>query len=597
MSGRHLPRFGSIAVSLTITAAVALIAAWLLMPHFHHRYMLSLLSSLDPAERDRALVYVRNHAGADPRVTREAVAAMEAADAALFIQVVEALDHAGQWGRGGVTDRALLRWISMLHADPDPEARILAAQHAAQLADVPDPEQVECLLGRLLDDDQPEVRYNAVVALAELSAATTSRDVWRHLLVRALDDREPEVARHGWLFAGLLSAVPTTSPDWRNAAPRVVDAMLWATVQTRPDGVAAALDAIRDESADPRTRAAAAYALQFASTQEVTRTLRGLLRQGSGSVDDVNRIVYWRTILGVEVVQPDAASEGDRFMDGLTVTPLSDRLRPLLAAVLSKDSRVGRNYLNRTAASDRDPLLTLAALEGLKVGEFAEPIPSDAGDLIRLAAAAVVSNPDPRDWYRLFAANRAEMRDLACVVAAQRCSDAQIEKLVASLMGDYDDTAKMSGAVLAGLTGSQSKLLERKWKGEDVWIVKRIQELGLWMQGRRPCVAATTLLVREDVPRSTVLLAMLHADRTAALDYLLNPRGDLRLDLVELLHHYRWWHVLRRYLPPGAPPFWLWADPGLQAFQVEVLRNWYLVNRAGLSERGGDSVETTSTWR
>ena len=85
--------------------------------------------------------------------------------------------------------------------------------------------------------------------------------------------------------------------------------------------------------------------------------------------------------------------------------------------------------------------------------------------------------------------------------------------------------------------------------------------------------------VTDDLPATTILLAKLHRRRAEALDDLLNPRGEPTLDLVELLDHYRWWYVLKHYLPEDAPPFWVWADPQLEQFQIDVLRNWYLVNR------------------
>ena len=54
-------------------------------------------------------------------------------------------------------------------------------------------------------------------------------------------------------------------------------------------------------------------------------------------------------------------------------------------------------------------------------------------------------------------------------------------------------------------------------------------------------------------------------------------RGGPRLDEPSvnwpLLVGDRWWHVLRRYLPADAPPLWLWADPQLQAFQLDALHS------------------------
>ena len=155
-----------------------------------------------------------------------------------------------------------------------------------------------------------------------------------------------------------------------------------------------------------------------------------------------------------------------------------------------------------------------------------------------------------------------------------------------------------NSAILAGLTGLRSNLLQRRLAAEDIWAVAQIHQLGLWMQGHRPQFDQLVdgLLVREDLPTTTILLAMLHKGPptlTRALDFLLNPRGAPRLDLVQLFDQHRWWFVLKQYLRsvgPDPPPFWVWADPDLEAFQVEVLRDWYLVNRGrltGPAERQG----------
>ena len=40
----------------------------------------------------------------------------------------------------------------------------------------------------------------------------------------------------------------------------------------------------------------------------------------------------------------------------------------------------------------------------------------------------------------------------------------------------------------------------------------------------------------------------------------------------------RYGPVLRRYLP-GLPEFWAWADRDRQRFQIDVIRDWYLLHR------------------
>jgi hypothetical protein len=127
-------------------------------------------------------------------------------------------------------------------------------------------------------------------------------------------------------------------------------------------------------------------------------------------------------------------------------------------------------------------------------------------------------------------------------------------------------------------------LLAEREVVEDIWTVAMVQRLGLWMAGDDTAIdiPATSLLTRSDLPKTTIILAMLHRKDYAALNALLNPRGETGFDLVELLDQSRWWWVLSRYLPDDAPPVWVWADSDLEQFQIDVLRDWYLTHRQRL---------------
>src|SRR5690606_19610368 len=162
-----------------------------------------------------------------------------------------------------------------------------------------------------------------------------------------------------------------------------------------------------------------------------------------------------------------------------------------------------------------------------------------------------------------FESPESTLRDLACIVAADRFDQEQNSALVKSLLWNYNDDAKCSGAILAGLTGVQRDLLTQKAEDEDIWTVQQIMHLGLWMQGAKRQVgeSAAAMLSRDDLPQSSVLLAMLHQRQTQALDYLFAPRAAEPLPLLELLDHYRWSRVLYHFLPETAPPLWHWADP------------------------------------
>ena len=63
--------------------------------------------------------------------------------------------------------------------------------------------------------------------------------------------------------------------------------------------------------------------------------------------------------------------------------------------------------------------------------------------------------------------------------------------------------------------------------------------------------------------------------------------------LAMLFDPLRYAGVLRRYLP-GMPAFWPWADRATQDFQVEVIREWYLLHRPALRFDAATRTFTTS---
>ena len=226
-------------------------------------------------------------------------------------------------------------------------------------------------------------------------------------------------------------------------------------------------------------------------------------------------------------------------------------------------------------------LTTLAAIESPRLSIRDLPINEwvDVPDVLRIMAVRAVAAPSPDDLFPVFASEESTIRDLACVVAAERFTPEQNAGLVKRALTDFNDNAKMTGAILAGLTGQNIAFLGERQTKEDQWLVKQVMSLGLWMQGKAPGMNETSiaLLTRDDMPRSTLLLAMIHCKLPQGKEYLFNPRGEPSLNLRQLFDQNRWWPALRRYLSPDAPPFWIWADTDLTQFQVDVLRDWYLI--------------------
>src|SRR5690606_6752562 len=193
------------------------------------------------------------------------------------------------------------------------------------------------------------------------------------------------------------------------------------------------------------------------------------------------------------------------------------------------------------------------------------------------------------------------VRDLACVLAAQRLDPDQRLRLAGSLLRDLDNHARMAGAILVGLTGVRPTATLRSPRAGDDQSGQQVDLLGYVAEYPHPVLHQMTrlaewmllpqldegshytgiaMLSRPDLPTSSILLAMLHRGQPEAVDYLLVPRGEPDLPFLQhLLIELRWWRVLRQYLRDDAPELWLWGDAAVQSFQLELLREWWLLNR------------------
>ncbi len=183
---------------------------------------------------------------------------------------------------------------------------------------------------------------------------------------------------------------------------------------------------------------------------------------------------------------------------------------------------------------------------------------------------------------RLLTAHEAPLRDVGCVLAVRDLAPDALSVLVAELLQDPRQEAKLSGAILAGLTGEQLDLLRNILEAQSDWSTAAVMRLGLWMQRGLDAgddLNPAALLAHGDIPRSTVILALLHRHDPLAYDVLLNPQGESPGDLVTLLEDYGWWRVLNHY-PPMPAPRWRPTDvPTLRQHQVDLLRDWYVVHR------------------
>jgi len=597
------PNWTPLLIHVVITL-VMIVTGVLLAPWAYRHHRMRMVTSTSLAKRELGLSYVVARAGQDPWVLQETIARLGVEDQTNFLHIVNALDRAGQWHRPPIPDEPWLRWVRILAADPLPQSRIIAAQFIGDLADLANNPIVVETLAPMLADPDPDVRYHALVTVAQLAPLAQAPapdvdvdvdvDAYKSLIVQTTLDKEPWIARAAWMALGWIAPAHGMTANWRDPPPPVAQAILWATLKTNPKNPGPAIEAIADTSVDSDVRAMAVYALHLSNTPAARDALTGLVASANPTAAETDRLLAWRAILGLGL-DPDHAARAVGLPSRLHADALHQPIvDPLILSALYRGLIPVKPFLDHLAqaqptASHFDPLATLAVLEGLPVGKYHIPIPPDMPLMLRATAAAVTQSPDPDDLYDLFASDTPTLRDLACIVAADRLTQDQLHTLVGVLLADFNDDAKRSGAILAGLTGVQPELLAKKTRDENIWAVRQIHRLGMWMQGHCPEMdhLAPGLLGRDDMPTSTILLAMLHRRHPLAWEFLFDPRSQ-PLDLIELLDQHRWWRVLKRYLPDDAPPFWVWADTDLEQFQLDVLRSWYMVNRHRLGENKSD---------
>lgn len=588
MKRRVLPHVGWLALSVVLVLSALVPIAYVAAPHVDRYLRLEKLTSPDVAERELALNYVIRRAGQDPAVAAGAVARFgEAPDDTIFLQIASALDRAGVWQREIATDDNWLRWIDILSRDKDETARVMAAQLCASMHALADDPRMRSLLEDLIDDPLPDVRFNAMAAAAELHAAAGEPVFYERLIATRTRDPETKIARHAWIILGWIDPIEGFTADWRATPPPVAEAILWTATRTNPDRPAAATEALTDANASPIIRAAAAYALSLSPTPEAVTALLDLVQRPPETVPQQELVSVWRSLLVLP--RPDLSRDPLTRLE-LAMAPYADDagpgspLEPLTTAAVYRFGVAGE--LGRPRDDPFSVLVRLATVEGQPDASMEWPIVGGTPDLLRVMTTRIARTPNPEAMLSPLASPEPAMRDLAAVVAAERLTSEQNAALIDRLLGDYSDDAKRGGAILAGLTGQRLDALRERADFENNWSTQQVMRLGLWMAGTLPEFGQTVdgLVLREDVPVTTVLLAMLEHGgdaRYRALEFLLNPRGEPVLDLIELLDRQRWWYVLRDYLPEplveGAP-FWPWADADLEAFQVDVLRDGFLVN-------------------
>lgn len=608
MSIKRRGYWSRLILSLLVAAAILYPLAKLAQPYLVRWQAMRNLNSDVLTERERALNYVLRSASDDPTVLTDAVQQMDHLDdETRFAQLMLIFDQLGQWRRPLVPDRHWFRWLGMLATDKDPKARILASQELADMTDAADAAPLITMLNKFITDPKDDVRYNAMVAAAELWSVNRGSMAMQTIVARASGDANAEISRQAWIFLGLMGVPDDLKPEWRTISPRAALPMFWAMTRAQPGAITPAIDAARETAAPTSTRAAAIFSLVYSTHPDAPSTLHNLLTQPLTEQTSPEQLaILWRAILAAPPMKTSSAATPfndniQHILDFITTRAHNndEALAPLAFAAAYRLGSIPAFQPSDAFPEDQDLRPALGAIAAAESRDASTPPPSfdDAPALYRFALVERTHNAEVLLVEGDFTAAESALRDQACLLAARYLDKTKQTELARQLLLNFNDQARRSGAILAGLTNIQPEgrfetttgpsepfdLLKKRTEIESDWLVAQVLRLGLWMQDREPGVTAITvqsLLTRTDLPTTTVLLAMLHKGDNTALEYLLNPRGEPRADLLTLFVHKRWWRVLSQHLPADAPlQLDLWADEEVQRFQIDVLRNWFLLER------------------
>lgn len=212
--------------------------------------------------------------------------------------------------------------------------------------------------------------------------------------------------------------------------------------------------------------------------------------------------------------------------------------------------------------------------------------------LIRLHLVRVSRDADPLDLLPVFQAEQPTLRELATVIALRRFEPDELKVLARELIGSFNEPHRWSGVILAALLPHDDELqsmVRTRFENTSEWVAKQHYRLALHMMGEldEPFDPVNLLLHRE-MPRSTVIMALLQLGELEGLDWLLNPLGQPGTGSAQglrVLMDTGRYHVVLAHFLPDMPRFNPWAEPNEQMQQIDTIREWYLLHRHDLETR------------
>jgi hypothetical protein len=558
--------------------------------------------------------------GQDATVLAALATALDDPDDHRFQQAVAFYDSRFLWLRDHVPADAWLRWAVLLSRSDAALTQLRSAELLGDMPDALDDPRVAEGLAHLAGSDNPTVRGAVLDSAAGYGRVADDPVPYEQVLIALTEDDNETLARRAWITLGLLNPLSGFRADWRSVEPAIAEAMLWAAVKTNPDRPDPALEAMRTES----YKAAGTLALNEWQQTGFTPPLEEhIIIKEVVELDPqqhrpaVNRAIHvakqylygeWNVIEPYLLGRDDWNAKADLYYAAIWTCswPSAPSAEPL------------ENYDRRLVAHLEGYLHHGSPIAGNRL----EEINPDWPILAVLLAAIFHDNESPVLYQDVFLSTAASSRDLAVIASVESSGT---ESFINEQLRSRQTEAVLASALLAGMTGFQPHFIEgaatqdrsfdellalsdadladlglrradalttllhiaetapdREDRHEQIALLK----LALWMRGDLGdgfIPEAEAMLEDDRLPTSTVLMCLLHMQRPAALYYLFDhpdaATGAPPLDLYDLFVNQRWWHVFSRLVPDTDLDLWLWGDPGAQAFQFEVMRQWVQVNR------------------
>jgi len=584
-------------------------------------------------EIDQALtvyLYAQRYVFADHEAIHQALAShLSAEDEAQFVLVQEHLDANLLWSRQNVPDEAWLRWV-LMQANSDEElAQSISVSLLRDLGAFCNDPRVVSAAEQLTQSTSREVRLQALNLCAGFAGIADLPYDYLEALFSLGHDDDTEVARRAWLTIALLGE--QVESHWEGLPFDVAQARMWAAVRNDPSQHRQVLPALDD----PEYAPAAVIALEQLTRQhEYTQLLTGrrypIESQG---------IAEWRRIIACHISLQLGGQSDAPGMQAYQQWNDNQAWEQHAALMLAARFRLGNHIDFEHPESPYAAQLELAGLEGSDwQSRHGLPVPLKDSAFVQrgeyhsltavLLAVDHASTVDASILMRGLTSDQPTIRDLACAVAFSRKDDFDVESLCRDLLASMSTKNQSTGALLSGMCRVYPKLIQSVTAAflrehpdlltsdlramndaelealglhrvdaltelldlaehssdpsGEMRSLAQLLRLGLWMRGDIAddfAPKADAMLRDPRLETSHILTALLYMERPTALHYLFSGEQLDMTQLFDLFIEKRWWHVFDRLGPSGELDLWLWGDPAAQAFQFEVMQQWYEVNR------------------